>query len=52
LVTLLIKFRPFSIPAGVFDEKRLISEKEYEEIIKSGRLKRNTVDPKYLQQSS
>lgn len=48
----LIKHRPFAIPAGVFDEKRLISDKEYEEKFKNGLLKRNTIDPKYIQQQS
>lgn len=48
---LIIKYRPFTIPTGVFDEKRLISDKEYEEKLKSGQLKRNTIDPKYIQQS-
>ena len=48
----LIKYRPFAIPEGVFDEKRLISDKEYEEKFKSGLLKRNTIDPKYIQQAS
>lgn len=47
-----IKYRPFAIPEGVFDEKRLISDKEYEEKFKSGLLKRNTIDPKYIQQAS
>ena len=32
----LIKHRPFAIPAGVFDEKRLISDKEYEDKFKNG----------------
>jgi len=47
----LIKYRPFQIPAGVFDEKRLISDKEYEAKLKNGELKRNTIDPKYIKQS-
>ena len=40
--------RPFVIPEGVFDEKRLVSDKEYEDMFKNGKLRRNTVDPKYL----
>lgn len=52
VIFLLIKHRPFAIPEGVFDEKRLISDKEYEEKFKSGLLKRNTIDPKYIQQAS
>jgi hypothetical protein len=39
------------IPEGVFDEKRLVSEKEYEEMFKGGKLKRNVINPKYLSQS-
>ena len=46
-----INVRPFVIPDGVFDEKRLVSEKEYEEMFKSGKLRKNTINPKYLSQS-
>lgn len=33
------------MPAGVFDEKRLVSDKEYEGLLKEGKLKRNVIDP-------
>ena len=42
-----VMFRPFSIPEGVFDEKRLVSDKEYEQMLKDGKLKRNVIDPRY-----
>jgi hypothetical protein len=33
----------------VFDEKRLISDKEYEGLVKEGRLKRNVIDPLFTE---
>ena len=35
------------IPEGVFDEKRLLSDKEYEQMVNGGKLRRNIIDPKY-----
>ena len=42
-------FRPFCIPEGVFDDKRLISPQEYEAKLKSGELKRNAIAPKFCE---
>jgi hypothetical protein len=36
---------PFSLPPGVFDEKRLLSDEDYELLLKQGRLERNIIDP-------
>ncbi len=47
MVILNHNFRPFSIPDGVFDLKRLVSDKEYEDMLKNGKLKRNIIDPKF-----
>lgn len=47
MVIFLYNIRPFSIPEGVFDLKRLVSDKEYEDMVKSGKLRRNVIDPKF-----
>lgn len=41
-------YRPFMLPRPVIDEKRLISDVEYEGLIQSGKLIRNKIDPRYL----
>lgn len=42
-------FRPFSIPEGVYDQSRLLSLEEYENRLKKGLLKRNTIHPKFCE---
>lgn len=37
------------IPNGAFDEKRLLSDLEYEGLLKQGKLKRNVIDPLFAQ---
>lgn len=39
--------RPFTLPEGVFDTKRLVSDDEYKKLLLSDKLMRNKIDPKF-----
>lgn len=41
-------FYPFKIPKAVVEEGRLISDHKYAQMLESGHLKNNIIDPKYL----
>jgi hypothetical protein len=36
------------VPEAKYDESKLASDAEYEQMLKSGKLKRNRIDPKFL----
>jgi len=41
-------FSPFKIPEARVDESKLVNDVEYEQMLKSGKLRRNRIDPKFL----